>query len=210
MLWSPPYHAKRPRVYRLPAGWFRRLVALLALVTLMSLATARRLGLGWVLATTLLVMGVWAACGGSGGGGGSSPPAPAPIVSLSPTGLALGQENLGLTTPPQTVTLSNTGNSLLSISNIAINWVDFHESNNCGGSLSAGANCTISVTYSPTFAGSVQSALAISDNASGSPQMVNLSATGVPPVTPPGSYWVVVNGNGPGNTHGIRLSATVQ
>jgi len=137
-----------------------------------------------------------------------------PVVSLSPASLTFGPENMGLTTAPQTVTLSNTGYALLSISNIAISyvgdWIDFHETNNCGSSVPVGANCTISVTFSPSVTGSVHSAVAITDNASDSPQAINLNGTADPPVTPPGTYWVDVDGNIAGYSRGVQLSVVVQ
>ena len=44
--------------------------------------------------------------------------------------------------------------------------------------MSAGANCTISVTFKPAAGGTRTGALSISDNALGSPQSVALSGTG--------------------------------
>jgi len=171
-----------PAGLRLPVGlpWF--LAGLLALAMLASLAKERRRA-GLAFATAMLVVGIWAACGG--GGGGSSPPPPAaPIVSLSATNLAFGQENMGSTSAAQTVTLSNTGNASLSISSMALggaNSVDFAQTSNCGASVAAGANCTISVTFTPSAAGARNASLAITDNATGSPQTVSLSGTGLQP-----------------------------
>jgi len=166
---------------RLPVGspWF--LAGLLALAMLTSLAKERRPA-GLAFAAAMLVVGIWAACGG---GGGSSPPPPAaPTVSLSATNLAFGQENMGSTSAAQTVTLSNTGNAALSISSMALggaNSADFAQTSNCGASVAAGASCTISVTFTPSAAGARSASLAITDNATGSPQTVSLSGTGLEP-----------------------------
>ncbi len=111
----------------------------------------------------------------------------APIVSLSPTALAFGTQNVGTTSAAQTVTLSNTGSAALSISSIAVtgtNSGDFAETDNCGTSVTAGTNCTINVTFTPAANGTRTAALAISDNASGSPQTVSLTGTGVTPSAP--------------------------
>src|SRR5208283_4788310 len=98
------------------------------------------------------------------------------------------------TTTPQTVGLYNTGNSLLSISSIALggaNSTDFAQTNNCGSGVAAGANCGINVTFTPTAPGSRCASISINDNASGSPQAISLSGTGVAlPTTPPGTYAV--------------------
>jgi hypothetical protein len=177
----PTAHRRIPTGLRLPAGWHWLLSALLALAVMLTLATARWRAAGWLFATALLVAGILVACGGGGGGGGSNPPPPAPIVTLSPATLTFGQENTGTTSPPQTVTLSNVGNASLSISNIAIggtNSGDFAQTNNCGSSVAAGANCTISVTFTPAAVGSRSASLTITDNASDSPQTVSLTGTG--------------------------------
>jgi len=44
--------------------------------------------------------------------------------------------------------------------------------------VAAGANCTISVTFTPAASGARTAALSIADNANGSPQTVSLSGTG--------------------------------
>jgi hypothetical protein len=77
--------------------------------------------------------------------------------------------------------------------------------------VSAGANCTIPVTFKPTASGTRTGTLSISDNAAGSPQSVVLSGTGqdfsfVPPsesstsatVAPgsPATYTLSVGGEG--------------
>ena len=109
-----------------------------------------------------------------------------PTVSLSPTSLSFGNQDVGFTSPPQSVTLSNTGNASLTITRINIigtSESSFSPSNNCDGSLAAGANCTISVIFTPSSpAGAKSASVQIADNASGSPQLVGLSGTGIEPV----------------------------
>jgi hypothetical protein len=48
----------------------------------------------------------------------------------------------------------------------------------CGSSLAAGASCNINVTFTPTTTGTRTGTLTITDNASNSPQTVNLSGDG--------------------------------
>jgi hypothetical protein len=184
---TPPVPQRRvPPSFRLRVGWPWLLAGLLALAALVSLATARRRPVGWLFATALLVVGVWAACGGGGGGGGSPPPAPAPIASFSPPSLAFGQELEGSTGATMGMSLSNTGNAVLSISSIAIsgtNVGDFAQTNDCLSSLAPGANCGFIVAFTPTAAGARSASLTIADNASGSPQTVSLTGTGVAPAT---------------------------
>src|ERR1039457_2701118 len=102
-------------------------------------------------------------------------------ANVSPSNLLFGNQSVGTSSTAQTVTLTNSGNSALSISSVAVlgvNASDFAQSNNCGSSLAAGASCAISLTFTPSAASSRTAALAITDNATGSPQSVSLSGTG--------------------------------
>jgi hypothetical protein len=56
---------------------------------------------------------------------------------------------------------------------------DFSETNNCGTTLVAGAECGIFVTFLPTATGTRSATLTATDNASDSPQTVTLSGMGV-------------------------------
>ena len=103
------------------------------------------------------------------------------VVSLSATSLAFGNQSVGTTSTAQSLTLSNTGNAALSITSLALtgtNAGDFAQTNTCGNSVAAGANCTISVTFKPSASGSRTASVSITDSASGSPQTVSLSGTG--------------------------------
>jgi len=100
-----------------------------------------------------------------------------PTVSLSPTSLTFASQTVGTTSAAQTVTLTNTGAGALSISSIAASG-NFAETNTCGTSLAASASCTVSVTFTPTAAGTLTGAITFTDNAAASPQAVLLSGTG--------------------------------
>jgi hypothetical protein len=116
-----------------------------------------------------------------GGGGGASTTPPTPELSVAPTNLAFGNQPYDATSTAQTVTLSNPGNATLSITGIAVtgaNASDFAQTNTCGSSVAAGANCTIAMMFTPSAAGTRTATLTITDNASGSPQTVALSSTG--------------------------------
>jgi hypothetical protein len=106
-----------------------------------------------------------------GGGGGAA-------VTLSATLLNFKKVPIGQTSSPQTVTLTNTGTATLNISSITASG-DFHISNNtCGPTVAAGANCAVSVTFTPTKKGVRNGALTFTDNAPNSPQIVALKGTG--------------------------------
>ncbi len=106
------------------------------------------------------------------------------IVSLSPISVNFGNQNVGITSNPQYVTLQNTGNINLTITSIQItgtNSGDFAQTNNCPGSVAPNASCQISVTFTPTATGTRNAAVTITDNAPNSPQSVPLTGVGVLP-----------------------------
>src|SRR5947209_7045916 len=77
-------------------------------------------------------------------------------VNLAPTSLNFGKIPVGTTSTPMTVTLSNTGTGTLLISSMALtgpNPADYAQTNNCGGSVDPGANCTITITFTPGATG---------------------------------------------------------
>ena len=117
----------------------------------------------------------------SGCGGGGTPSA-----TLSPTSLTFASQNVGTTSAAQAITLSNGGTAALSISSIATSG-DYAQTNNCGTSLAAGANCTISVTFTPTASGTRTGTLTVTDNAANSPQTASLTGTGASSGTPSAS-----------------------
>src|SRR5207245_2246576 len=98
-------------------------------------------------------------------------------ATLSPTSLTFPSQNVGITSAPQAVTLSNSGSAALSISSIAItgaNGGDFAQTNNCRSSLAAGRKCTINVTFAPAATGTRTGTFTVTDNASGSPQAATI------------------------------------
>jgi hypothetical protein len=102
-------------------------------------------------------------------------------VSLSPSSLNFGNEPVGETSSAETVTLTNQGTTVLSITAVNINGTnpaDFAQTNNCGTSLGAGASCTINVTFTPTATGSRSAHVLVYDNGGGSPQITSLAGTG--------------------------------
>ncbi|HXH48429.1 MAG TPA: SBBP repeat-containing protein, partial [Terriglobia bacterium] len=102
----------------------------------------------------------------------------APAASLSTTSLTFGSQTVNITSSPQTVSLSNSGTAPLLISSITTSG-DFAQTNNCGNALAAGSTCSINVTFTPTAGGTRTGTLTVADNATGSPQTVGLTGTGV-------------------------------
>jgi hypothetical protein len=156
---------------------------------------------------------------------------PTKIASLSTNSLTFTNQMVGFTSPAQGITLSNTGNSTLTISGLAFsgtNASEFAETDNCVGNITAAASCTINVTFSPTATGTRTGTLSITDNATSpsSPQTVALTGTATAQsvsVTPssiafpaqfvgtsglPQSVTVMNNGNAPLSITSVTTSAT--
>lgn len=105
------------------------------------------------------------------------------LANPSPYFIAFAAQGIGTTSPPQVITLTNTGNLTLKLSSVGIvgaDATDFAQTNTCGATLNAGADCPIKVTFTPTAQGIRGAAVAISDNGPGSPQMVSLTGNSTP------------------------------
>jgi hypothetical protein len=102
-----------------------------------------------------------------------------------------GAVSFPATTPSETttipVTLTNTGNVDLEVSNIALSGANasaFSFTGDCaGGSIKPGSSCSLSVSFKPSSTGSYSAALNVSDNAPNSPQSVAVSGSGAKPYT---------------------------
>jgi len=106
--------------------------------------------------------------------------------SLSPGSLNFGQQTVGITSAPQTTTLTNTQAVTLNITGFSFtgtNPGDFAQTNTCGTSVIAGGSCAISVTFTPGATGARSAILNVTDDASNSPQTASVSGTGVSGVT---------------------------
>jgi hypothetical protein len=92
--------------------------------------------------------------------------APAPAAALTPGSLTYSATT-ATTSAAQTATLTNSGTAVLSISGITLTGTDASEfaigANSCGSALAVGASCTISITFSPTAAGSFTASLLVTD-----------------------------------------------
>jgi len=109
----------------------------------------------------------------------------APTLTVLPATLSFGSIAVGGSpSAAQTVTVTNTSTVSATIINVLVggtNAGDFSQTNTCGGPLAAGANCTASVQFAPTAAGSRSGTLTVTSNASGSPQSITMTGTGVNP-----------------------------
>jgi hypothetical protein len=101
------------------------------------------------------------------------------VVAFSPTTpLNFHKQKTGTTSTPLTVKLTNTGKTALTISAMKAAGQFAINSTTCGTSVAAGANCAVSVTFSPKTTGAKSGTVSIRDSASSKPQVIELMGTG--------------------------------
>lgn len=101
-----------------------------------------------------------------------------PYGVVSPTSLTI-QALVGQTSPPQRVRLTNTGDTELTVSNIAISGDFALPTNHCAAGVKPGTHCDVYVTFTPKALETETGTLTFTDNATNSPQTVSLTGTGV-------------------------------
>ncbi|HEY6271212.1 MAG TPA: FG-GAP-like repeat-containing protein [Terriglobales bacterium] len=101
-------------------------------------------------------------------------------VKLLPGSLNFGNQAVGTTSAPQTVTLTNLGPQTLTVQSLQFAGTgsgDFAETNNCA-SVPTNSSCAINVTFTPLATGTWTATLSVYDTDRGSPQTVSVSGTG--------------------------------
>lgn len=104
-------------------------------------------------------------------------------LSIAPNQLDFGDQQVGVNSTAQTVTLSNTGTASVDISSISAVTTPFAVSGgSCGVapfSIDTNASCTLMFTFNPTTAGSASQALTVNSNAPSAPDTINLEGNGI-------------------------------
>ncbi len=105
-----------------------------------------------------------------------------PTLAIVPASPDFGVQPVGATSVPQTVTVTNNNNVTVNFGSIAItgtNSADFAKATDtCTPSVAAGAQCSVSVTFTPSVAAAEAATLVFTDDDLNSPQNVSLSGTG--------------------------------
>jgi phospholipase C len=105
-----------------------------------------------------------------------------PTLTITPSSLSFSDIVVN-TSASSTLTVKNTatGSNPITFTSIGASGSSyFTQSNTClAGKLGAGKTCTITVTFKPQKVGSFVGTVTITDNASGSPQKVNLSGSAI-------------------------------
>jgi len=118
---------------------------------------------------------------------GSGTSVPTPGALAVPATYVFAGQAVGVASAPQTLTLTNTGGSMVGISSVSSsNAAEFATSaSTCIGNIAAGGSCSFAVTFTPSAAGARSATIAIISDGVGSPQSVSISGNGTTS-TPPG------------------------
>jgi len=100
-----------------------------------------------------------------------------------PAQVAFTTQNVGTSSAPSTVTITNASNASVTVSSIVSSVpAEFAVSNNTCATVTAGGSCSFAVTFTPSTAGARTASISVTSNGTGSPQVVAASGTGaVPP-----------------------------
>lgn len=103
-------------------------------------------------------------------------------VSLSPTSLSFPSQNVGTTSSAETFTVTNTGSTSLSLISIVASG-DYAQTNTCRVSLAPEASCVVTVTFTPSAAGSRSGRITLNDTDPTNLQTISITGTGTSPTT---------------------------
>ena len=98
-------------------------------------------------------------------------------LTFSSASLNFGLLQIGVPSAPQTVTVTNVSDHVSYFTDIASSG-DYSQNNTCPGTLNPGQNCTITITFTPTAAGTRKGAVTLKDNDPGSPAQT-IALTGI-------------------------------
>jgi hypothetical protein len=106
-------------------------------------------------------------------------------ITANPSTVAFGNVAVS-SSSSQTVTLSNPGNTALTISALTASGTGYSVNGfTLPIAIAAGANTTINAQFAPTTTGSSAGSISITSNAPGSPTTIAMSGTGTQPVITP-------------------------
>jgi len=107
--------------------------------------------------------------------------AAAPAMTLNPASLSFATEAVATASAAQSITVTNSGNAPLTVTQVAAP-ANFSESDNCVGSpIAVGSACAVQVEFVPTQTGTLGGALTIYGNVAGGQATAALSGVGAPP-----------------------------
>lgn len=120
---------------------------------------------------------------------GTGTAAPQAAISMNATTLGFASQTVGSASPNQMVTVSNSGSAPLVFSSLTLTGsaaADFVQGGTClsGGTLAAGAACSVSFSFTPGAAGARSATLTLASNASNGSAVLSLSGSGAAAAVP--------------------------
>ena len=119
------------------------------------------------------------------------------LASVNTTLLSLGNTNVGESSVAQSVTLSNSSAFAVNLTGVSMSGVSasqFTATNNCGATVPASGNCTVSVIFKPTASGPQTATMTIGSDAATPFAPVGLSGTGTTPAVSLSTLSLVFSG----------------
>ncbi|MEQ1473505.1 MAG: choice-of-anchor D domain-containing protein, partial [Candidatus Acidiferrum sp.] len=141
-------------------------------------------------------------------------PTTSPILRFSPSPIVVPPTTQGLASVPISVTINNSGTAPMHIANISAGGngvVDFVNSlGNCSAAtIAPSGSCTVTVVFAPVFSGPRSESISVSDDAAGSPHVVNIVGNADPAFTvTSGALTAAVNA-GQTATYSLQLTPGV-
>lgn len=99
-------------------------------------------------------------------------------LTVTPSFVAFGVDNVGQSSTGQTVTLTNSSTIAIPAVSLAVSGPFSLAANTCTGSLAAGANCMATVVFSPIASGAASGTITITSASLASPVTASLTGTG--------------------------------
>ena len=103
---------------------------------------------------------------------------PVAVASFDKSSLTFTAQPLNIQSTAQVVTLTNNGGVALTGLAITTTGTGFANTTTCTATLAPAANCTISVTFTPTAIGASSGMVSVADSAANTPQTITLNGTG--------------------------------
>ena len=107
---------------------------------------------------------------------------PGAVADVSPTALAFGDQRVGSSSAPRTVTLSNTGTGPLNLTALSVSGPFQVSGLSVPATVVPGGSATFQVTFTPSALEAVSGQVVVESDALNGPQTVSLSGTGILPV----------------------------
>lgn len=98
-------------------------------------------------------------------------------LSISSHIVAFGNQQVGTTSNPQVISITNTWTNTINFSGLdAVG--DYSQTNTCGSTITPGSKCAVTLTFTPTVIGADNGILNVNSNDGASPVQIILTGTG--------------------------------